>query len=234
MTWGNRHSKNSGIDRAQIEAEVMELCSQHMATLSRYAASLTRQQTIIHNAMQETFLRYFFTRVGGGRVENPRAWLARVLRDGIMERCRRSGSMLALESVEDSRSFLSLEEAADQNNHAFRRAIASLSERERECLQLRIEGYVYDELAQIMRMKKSAVGLLLSRALKKIRDAEEIPAPRYLAPRKGVDTYNLVSHMRLAMAETQYRKRVLQRTWTYLLALGLLTAAAALATVLMK
>jgi DNA-binding CsgD family transcriptional regulator len=112
--------------------------------------------------------------------------------------------------------------------------MASLSNRERECLQLRVEGYVYEELAHIMQIRKGVVGALLSRALKNFRNSEALIEQRYNRSRDATDTYSLISQLRLALAETQYRRRIQHRIWAYVFALGLLTAAAALAAVLMK
>ncbi len=234
MSRAKRYICNPNVDQEQVEAEVMELCRQYMAPLSRYGASLTKQKSIIHKAIQETFLRYFYTRIGGGRVDNPRAWLARILRDDILDRCRKSSLMLPTDKG-DSRILFRQEEAgAEDQDKAFRRALVSLSQRERECLQLRIEGYVYEELAQIMNIRTSAVGSLLSRALNNFRNAEAFSEQSYGSSGNAMDTYSLISQMRLALAETQYRKRIQHRIWAYVFSLGLLTAAAALAAALMK
>ncbi len=234
MFRGKRIRVDAKIDNKQIETEVAELCRQHMPSLSRYAASLTKQRRIIHDAMQEAFLRYFFTRMGGGRIDNPRTWLARVLRDCIMAHLRKSNLMLDLDA--DSHTSIlqrRFAESGDQDR-AFRIALASLSERQRESLQLRVEGFVYDELAHIMRMRKGAIGSLLSRALSNFRDAEAIASEPHGSGKNVADTYNLISQMRLTLAESQYQRRIQRRIWTYVFALGLLTAAAALATALMK
>ena len=225
---------NPKIDHAQIEAEVMELCHQHIASLSRYAASLTKQRSVIHGSMREVFQRYFFTRMGGGNVDNPRVWLARALRDCVIARLRKASMMLDLDSGSHAATFRRKEEAADDQDRAFRLALASLSERERECLQLRIEGFVFSELAHIMQIRRGTVGSLLSRALTNFREAEAMERRPHDERRNNADTYNLISQMRLALAETQYQRRIQRRIWTYVFALGLLTAAAALATVLMK
>jgi RNA polymerase sigma factor (sigma-70 family) len=234
MPRANRTICNSDINQEQIEAEVLELCRQHMAPLTRYAASLTKQKSIIHKAMQDTFLRYFFTRMGGGRVENPRAWLARVLRNDILDRCRKSKLMLPLADTGISIRLPQEEELVESQDKAFRRAMASLSYRERECLQLRVEGYVYEELAHIMQIRKGVVGALLSRALRNFRNSEALAEQPYNRSRDTTDTFSLISQLRLALAETQYRRRIQHRIWAYVFTLGLLTAAAALAAVLMK
>jgi hypothetical protein len=98
---------------------------------------------------------------------------------------------------------------------------------------LRVEGYVYEELAHIMQIRKGVVGALLSRALRNFRNSEALAEQPYYRSRDTTDTFSLISQLRLALAETQYRRRIQHRIWAYVFTLGLLTAAAALAAVLM-
>jgi len=62
-----------------------------------------------------------------------------------------------------------------QQSEAFQSALASLSRRERECLQLRLEGFGYDEIARILQIRPGTVGALLARCLKKLRKAGLLP-----------------------------------------------------------
>jgi RNA polymerase sigma-70 factor, ECF subfamily len=155
----------------QIENDVMELLQQHAASLSRYAAGVARDKTMIPDAIQEVFLRYFIARAGGQQMENPRAWLFRVLTNYLFDCNRKAGSMPAVDleaaaQVADSRQDV---ETGYQQNEAFRCALASLSLREQQCMQLRLEGFGYEEIAQILRIRTGTVGALLARSLKKIR-----------------------------------------------------------------
>jgi RNA polymerase sigma-70 factor, ECF subfamily len=155
----------------QIEDEVMELLHRHTPALSRFAAGVARDKTAVPDAIQEVFLRYFVARAGGQQMENPRAWLFRVLANYLHDCNRKAGSMPAVEldaaaGVADSRQDV---EAGYQQNEAFRCALASLSLREKECVQLRLEGFGYDEIARILRIRTGTVGALLARSLKKIR-----------------------------------------------------------------
>ena len=155
----------------QIENEVIELLRQHAAALSRYALTIARDSAIMQDAIQEAFLRYFIARVGGQQIGNPRAWLFRVLRNYIVDCNRESHSMRAVElekaaRVADSRQDV---EARYQQNEALRRAVSFLSPREHECMQLRLEGFGYVEIAQILKIRPGTVGALLARGLKKIR-----------------------------------------------------------------
>jgi RNA polymerase sigma-70 factor, ECF subfamily len=155
----------------QIEIEVTELLGQHAASLARYATGITRDRTSVQDAIQEVFLRYFIARIEGQQIENPRAWLFRVLANYLRDCNRKVGSMSAVDleaaaQVADSRQDV---EAGFQQNEAFQCALASLSLREKECMRLRLEGFGYDEIGQILRIRPGTVGALLARSLKKIR-----------------------------------------------------------------
>jgi RNA polymerase sigma-70 factor, ECF subfamily len=161
----------------QIENEVMELLRQHASSLSRYAARIARDRAIAQDALQETFLRYFIARAGGQRIENPRAWLFRVLANYLVDCIRKSNAMPAVEleaaaQVADSRQDV---EAGYQQTEAYRCALASLSLREQECVQLRLEGFGYDEIASILQIRPGTVGALLARSLKKFRKSGLLP-----------------------------------------------------------
>jgi len=155
----------------EIENEVIELLRRHAAALSRYAVMLARDNSIVEDAIQEVFLRYFVARVSGQLMENPRAWLFRVLRNYVLDCNRKSNSMRAVElekavQVADSRQDV---EARYQQNDTFRHAVSPLSPREQACMQLRFEGFGYDEIAEILKIRSGTVGALLARGLKKIR-----------------------------------------------------------------
>jgi len=158
---------------ARIEQEVNDLLCQYATALSRYALSLSWDKNLVQDGIQETFLRYFMARIRGQKVENARAWLFRVLRNYLLDCNRKSNSMPAVRlkeaaQIADARQDV---EAGYQQDEAFRRALATLSPREQECMQLRFEGFGYDEIAQILQIRTGTVGALLARGLKKIRNA---------------------------------------------------------------
>jgi RNA polymerase sigma-70 factor, ECF subfamily len=162
---------HSAIASAQIETEIVELFNQHSSALGRYAGSLTRDATVAQDAIQEAFLRYFKTRISGQFVENPRAWLFHVLRNYILNCIRKHNFMqpVELDAASNMADVKQDVEAAYELNQAFRQAISSLSPRERECVQLRIEGFGYDEIARILCIRTSTVSATLTRSLNKIR-----------------------------------------------------------------
>ncbi len=158
----------------RIEKEVNELLSNNTAALSRYAVNMAWDKTIVQDAIQEAFLRYFVARIGGQQMENPRAWLFRVLRNYILDCNRKLKTSQAVNleeavQVADSRQDA---ETGYQQSEILRRALSSLSPREQECMQLRVEGFGYEEIAHVLRIQPGTVGALLARGLKKIRGTD--------------------------------------------------------------
>ncbi len=157
----------------QIEEEVVELFYQHTPALSRYAAILSRDTGIAQDAVQEAFLRYFIVRTKGEQVQNPRAWLFRVLKNYIFDCSRKSVSARTanLNEAAEIPDFQQDVEAGYQRTEMFRNAILQLPPREQQCVLLRLEGFSYNEISEILRICSGTVGALLARALKKIRKA---------------------------------------------------------------
>jgi RNA polymerase sigma-70 factor, ECF subfamily len=174
----NQSSQNTAhTSRSQQEvfernqAEIVDLFKRHSSALGRYAGSLTRDAAVVQDAIQEAFLRYFKTLVAGQIVENPRAWLFHVLRNYVLNwnrKCKFTQSV-ELDEASDLADIKQDVEAAYETNQAFRLAISTLSPRERECVQLKIEGFGHQEIAQILGIRSNTVSATLTRSLKKIR-----------------------------------------------------------------
>ncbi len=150
---------------------MVELFQQNSAALLRYASALTKERDTAQDAIQEAFLRYFAARTVGRHVGNPRAWLFTVLRNYLLDHQRRSSAFAAVElEAAGNLADLSLDqEARYERTEISRRILACLSPREQECMQLRLDGLGYDEIAQVLQIRSGTVGALLARALKKIR-----------------------------------------------------------------
>jgi RNA polymerase sigma-70 factor (ECF subfamily) len=156
---------------AEIESEVIHLFHQHAAALGRYAESLVKNGDLAQDAIQEVFLRYFKVRSDGYVVDNARAWLFRVLRNYMLDHIRKQNSLqpVELEALGNVADIKQNTEAGYERSEVFRLAISVLTPRERECIQLRLEGFGYEEIARILRIRARSVGALLTRSLNKIR-----------------------------------------------------------------
>jgi RNA polymerase sigma-70 factor, ECF subfamily len=122
---------------------------------------------------QETFVRAL-----GARPENPRAWLFAVAANLARDESRlvvRRKKHLALLKTESAAMPQPVDPAIEletvRRSERVRRALASLSERDREVLLLRDAGLGYPEIAARTGLATGAVGTTLSRARRRLVDA---------------------------------------------------------------
>lgn len=127
-------------------------------------------------ATQEVFLRLYTTLVKGVVIENHRAWIFRVAHNyGLKVRTSQNRTQafdpaleMKLTSAEPGpeRQFAQNERMAHLH-----RAMESLSEQQRRCLLLRMEGLRYPEIGEALGISASTVGEFLRRALNRLRKA---------------------------------------------------------------
>lgn len=156
---------------ADLQQEVADLYRQHAGELLRFAESLTRQGGAAHDAVQETFLRYFVERRYGRRIEKPRTWLYTVMRNYLQRRMGSPEEKVSAQSgnVDSLASDAGDPEALVLRAEAARNIVAGLSNRERQCLDLRLDGLGYAEIAETLGVRPGTVGALLARVHAKVR-----------------------------------------------------------------
>jgi RNA polymerase sigma-70 factor (ECF subfamily) len=157
----------------ELEWEVADVYAKHAVELLKYATLILRQADGAGDAVQEVFLRYFAERKCGGSIENPRAWLYRVLYNHLMDGLRRASLDRGISSdctaefvneAKDPEEILSRSQTA-------RRLASALTGRELDCLRLRAEGLSYEEVAGALGIRSGTVGALLTRVHQKFRRA---------------------------------------------------------------
>jgi RNA polymerase sigma factor (sigma-70 family) len=155
-----------------LEQEVADLYSEHAARLLRYTETLTRDRDTGRDAVQEVFLRYFAERRYGGRVENPRAWLYRVLHNHLLDRLDRAAMKFEVsgEDVDEVPDGCFDAEMLLEQAQTAREIASRFTPRELDCLRLRVEGFSYQEIAQVLGVRPGTVGALLPRVYAKLRD----------------------------------------------------------------
>jgi RNA polymerase sigma-70 factor (ECF subfamily) len=169
----NEDSRSGGsVPDGDLEQEVARLYVEHAVRLFRYAETLARNRDTGRDAVQEVFLRYFAERRYGNRVENPRAWLYRVLHNHLLDRLYRAA--MKHEVSADGADEV-LDECADVEMRLEQTQIAQeiasrLTPRELDCLRLRVEGLSYQEIAQVLGIRPGTVGALLPRVYAKLRN----------------------------------------------------------------
>jgi RNA polymerase sigma-70 factor, ECF subfamily len=156
-------------------SEASALYKELRKPLLRYLVCLGLSSDEAQDVVQDAFVSLQRHLVAGGSKENIRAWLFRVAHNQARNRQtrydRRFGKPLdaQIEAIPDETS----PEKAVLEQERFRqleKAIAGLTDSERECLLLRSEGLRYREIGEILAIPTSTVGDMVDRAIKKLAD----------------------------------------------------------------
>jgi len=160
-----------------LQDEVAQLFLEAREDVYRYLLSLGLYPPQAQEGAQEVFLRLYATLKKGEKIQNPRAWIFRVAHNlGLKIRARESSlapfdanleSQLAAPALDPEQSLLERDRAL-----RFHRAVERLSEQQKRCLFLRLEGLRYPEIASALGISASAVGEFLRRAIVRLRQGE--------------------------------------------------------------
>ena len=161
----------------ELEKEVTNLYEECASGLLRYGVGLALNRELAQEALQECFLRYFLSRTEGQYIENPKAWLYRVLKNYLLDRLKEAGekNKVSMEEISDQAGHEDNPEKIYLQSEALRNAQRVLAPRELECLRLRVEGFGYNEIASILGIRLGTVGATLARALNKIHSLVKDP-----------------------------------------------------------
>jgi RNA polymerase sigma-70 factor, ECF subfamily len=161
-----------------LQDQVARLFEEAREDVYRYLLTLGLYPPQAQEAAQEVFLRLYATLRKGEEIQNPRAWIFRVAHNlGLKIRARQHteepfNPEIAIPSLTGTDTpeseFLERERMS-----RFHVAVQGLSEQQRRCLFLRMEGLRYPEIGSALGISPSAVGEFLRRAmvrLQKVRD----------------------------------------------------------------
>lgn len=157
-----------------LQDQVAQLFLEARDDVYRYLLSLGLYPPQAQEGAQEVFLRLYATLKKGEKIQNPRAWIFRVAHNlGLKVRARQNSeapfevnwdAKVAGESADPEQSLL--ERERDQR---FQRAIGQLSEQQRRCLLLRLEGLRYPEIGSVLGISGSTAGEFLRRAIARLK-----------------------------------------------------------------
>lgn len=126
--------------------------------------------------LAEEIAQEVFARAAVAPPRNPRPWLFAVALNLIREQGRtatRRGRLLELYKAEAPSRAPAPDAELERSEQAdrVRAALATLTERDREALLLKAEGFNYDEIAATLGLAKGAIGTTLSRARRRLVEA---------------------------------------------------------------
>ena len=161
-----------------LQDRVSRLFEEARDDVYRYLLTLGLHPPRAQEAVQEVFLRLYATMKKGEEIENPRAWVFRVAHNyGLKLRERQ-----ATESSFDPGLEATLASPGENPEKAllqrermvrFHNAVEGLSEQQKRCLFLRMEGLRYPEIGAALGISASAVGEFLRRATARLKKAND-------------------------------------------------------------
>jgi len=163
--------------RASLQEQVARLFEEARDDVYRYLLTLGLHPPHAQEAAQEVFLRLYATLRKGEEIQNPRAWIFRVAHNlGLKIRARQNSEEPYQPEIgvryTPGQATPESELIERERMTRFHNAVEGLSEQQRRCLFLRLEGLRYPEIGSALGISASAVGEFLRRAmvrLKKVR-----------------------------------------------------------------
>jgi RNA polymerase sigma-70 factor (ECF subfamily) len=161
----------------KLEEQVTRLFDELRHPIRRYLLCLNLSPMVAEEIIQDSFLQLYRHLHSGGREDNLRSWIFRVAHNiGINElkRLNYLGQSNPRQGADPSE--LSIDQALNPEELLLRKerivrthaAISALSERQKQCLYLRAEGFRYREIAELLGVTISTVAELLHRAIKRL------------------------------------------------------------------
>jgi len=157
-----------------LRDEVAQLFVEAREDVYRYLLIVGLHPGEAQEAAQEVFLRLYAALKKGEDIHNRRAWIFRVAHNlGLKILAQQKARVpfdLELEgrmpdgAANPERALLDRERAA-----RIQSAIEGLSDRQRRCLHLRLEGLRYPEIGEALGISPSAVGEFLRRAIVRLK-----------------------------------------------------------------
>lgn len=142
--------------------------AEHFATLFRYLDRLTGDPALASDVAQDTFITLYQR---GSMPDHLRSWLVTVANNRCRDEARRvSRRARLLARLDGAVAMGAAPPSADaalidaEWQSAVRRALDALSERDRQCLLLRADGYSYRELALALDVPEQNISTYMARA----------------------------------------------------------------------
>ena len=148
-----------------------EIYSSHFEEIYRFAYRLLGNTQKAEDITQDAFTRLVKSMNGNEKIRNPRAWLYKVTSNLARNTIRRGKQYQGILEArgkhldESANPEDELEEAERQRLQY--RVLSELPVRDQVLIQLYKQGLTYKEIAEIVEVKETSVGKMLSRAIEK-------------------------------------------------------------------
>ena len=157
-----------------LQDQVARLFEETRDDVYRYLLTIGLHPPQAQEATQEVFLRLYAALKANEEIRNHRAWIFRVAHNlGLKVRAQQSSHEAYEPEIETKMMDpeLNPEQSLLERERMvrFHRAVEGLSEQQRRCLFLRLEGLRYPEIGSALGISPSAVGEFLRRALTRLK-----------------------------------------------------------------
>jgi RNA polymerase sigma-70 factor, ECF subfamily len=162
-----------------MQALVAQLFEESRDDVYRYLLTLGLHPPLAQEAVQEVFLKLYTSLKKGEDIQNPRGWVFRVAhKHGLKVRARQSNEEPFDPTMEARLTAPTASTEHDlierERMLGFHRAVEGLSEQQKRCLFLRMEGMRYPEIGSALGISASAVGEFLRRAVLRLRKVHDV------------------------------------------------------------
>ena len=161
-----------------LQDQVGKLFEEARGDVYRYLLTLGLHPPQAQEAAQEVFLRLYVSLKKGEEIQSWRAWIFRVAHNhGLRVRAGQDSTPGFDPEIEaklrDPGSDPERKLIDKEKMLRLHRAMGSLSEQQRRCVQLRMEGLRYPEIGAALGIGASTVGEFLRRAMSRLKSAAE-------------------------------------------------------------
>jgi RNA polymerase sigma-70 factor (ECF subfamily) len=160
-----------------LEQRIVQLYDTLRPSLYRYLISIGFSQQDVEEVVQETFLRLYHHMRSGGSEENLRAWIYQVAHN-LSSNFRKSRRRLVETTPEiwEQLSQSTFDDAPGPEEQLLEKerylrihdGLSKLTQLQRDCLNLRLEGFRYREIGEILNVGTSTVAGSLRNAITKL------------------------------------------------------------------
>ena len=168
--WSNGWADSSGSQKPAHE--IGPIFEQLRLPVYRYLLGVLRSPAEAEEITQEAFVRLLEEVQAGRRVREVRTWIFRVARNLAMDLYRQPMKYVTERLADRAAGGRDPEQLAIEQERMRRheQALARLSSQEHQCLELRLEGLRYREIAAVLGISISSVATFLTRALTKLTE----------------------------------------------------------------
>ena len=172
---GARRASVSEISQRLAAERVTEMFATLREPVCYYSAGIVRDRGLAEDITQEAFLRLYDHLLQGRELDHVKPWLFRVAHNLCIDETRRNkGREQGDVATHPEALSVACERPGNRDADAERlksrlgAALDRLSPQERQCLDLRSEGFRYREIGAILGIRIPTVQTLLGRAMKKL------------------------------------------------------------------